>query len=187
MISGKSHRLAAELLAFWVLLVAPPAFGAAIHPLILEQVAGAGEAEFVIVLEEQADLGSVSALRTKAERGRAVFESLTEVAWRTQAPLIAELEARDLPHQPYWIANMIWVRGDLEAVELLSARTDVRRLDANPGVRLDVRPDSAAAAPTGIEWAFSRCLPTRSGPWAIPVPGLSWPAKTRVTSGITRP
>ncbi len=63
-------------MAFWLLQVAAPAFGAEIHPLILEEVT-AGEAEFVIVLEEQADLGSICALRTKADRGRAVCESLT--------------------------------------------------------------------------------------------------------------
>ena len=141
-----------------------PAFGAEIHPLILEQVV-AGEAEFVIVLEEQADLGSVSALRTKVERGRAVFESLTEVASRTQAPLIAELQARGLPHRSYWIANMIWVRGDLEAVELFSARADVRRLDANPHVRLDLRRSGAPAAPTAIEWSLEQVLADQV--WAL--------------------
>ena len=130
-----------------------------VHPRILQEVAR-GQVEFMIVLEEQSDLGPVAALRTKQERGQAVFDLLTEVASQTQAPLITELEARDLEYRSFWIANMIWVRGDLDAVESFAARADVRRLDANPAVRRDlpisVVETGVPLAPAAIEWGIQQ-------------------------------
>jgi subtilisin family serine protease len=160
--SSSARRFGAGFLACGLLHTGATA--GEVHPLVREEAA-AGQAEFLVILDEQADLGSVAALRSKSERGRAVFDSLTEVASRTQAPLIAELEARGLSYRPYWIANMIWVRGDLEAAEMLAARSDVRRLDANPWLPLDRRPANVAAAPAAIEWGIQQILADQV--WAL--------------------
>ena len=81
-----------------------------VHRLVLEEMTR-GPVEFVVFFAEQADLSEASQRRTKHERGRFVFETLREVARRSQAPTLAELQARGLEYRSFWIANMIWVRG----------------------------------------------------------------------------
>ncbi len=126
-----------------------------VHPLVLEQASEA-PTEFLVFLGEQADLSSVAELRSKHERGAKVLEILTEVASRTQAPLIDLLQARGLEYRPFWIANMIWVRGDISDVAVLAERERVLRVDANPSIQMEepsphAGPDGAAS-PTSIEW-----------------------------------
>ncbi len=115
-----------------------------VDPWVLDQVALSGETEFLVVLERQADLSAARTLGTKAEKGRFVFERLTSIARATQGPLLEELESRGLEHRPYWIANMIWVRGGEEALVGLAGRGDVARIHANPSVRF-VAPKVTAA------------------------------------------
>jgi len=130
-----------------------------VHPLVVERATADGESEFLIFLDVQADLAPVAGLRTKDERGRRVFELLTDAASRTQGPLIAWLEERGIPHRPFWIVNMIWARADLAAVAEIAARTDVRRLDANPRIRVDAPTpvdEQGSAVPRSIEWGVSK-------------------------------
>ena len=105
-----------------------------IDPWIVERLAEKGESEFLVFLGEQADLSGAAVLKTKAEKGRFVFDRLTAVAQRTQADVVAEVQSRGLEYRRFWIANMVWVRGDAAVVEALAARPDVKRLFANPHV-----------------------------------------------------
>jgi subtilisin family serine protease len=118
--------------------------------------AASGETEFLIYLSEQADLSAAATLPTKLEKGRYVYEELTRVAQRTQGPLISVLQSSGAEYRPYWVANMIWARGDERLVQVLAARPDVARLHANPRVHLD-EPVSAPSgfsmlAPDAVEW-----------------------------------
>ena len=94
-----------------------------------------GDTEFLVVLSGQADLSAAEALATKAEKGAFVYRALTAAAQRSQAPVLAALDARGVEVQPFWIVNMIWVRGDLATVEAMARRSDVSRIHANPRVR----------------------------------------------------
>ncbi|MDX2436498.1 MAG: S8 family serine peptidase [Acidobacteriota bacterium] len=109
---------------------------AKIDPWVLDRLATTGEAEFLVILAEQADLGGIDALRTKREKGRFVLDRLRKVADRTQPAVVAEIQARGLDYRRFWVANMVWVRADAAAVAALAARDDVRRLSANPSVAL---------------------------------------------------
>lgn len=136
-----------------------------VHPLVLGQAAE-GPVEFVIVLDEQGDLRPVHGLRTRQERGPRVHAILTEVAGRTQAPLIALLEAQGLDYRPYWIANLIWVRGDIDAVATFASRNDVARLDANPRVGFAQPALSSGPLATGsLEWGLTKIMADQV--WAL--------------------
>jgi serine protease AprX len=117
--------------------------------------AAAGETEFIVFLSEQADLSGAAGLRTKEEKGAFVYQRLTETAQRTQPSVLATLDRLGAEHRAYWVANMIWVRGDAMAVEALARRPDVAHLYANPYVRMALpEPQADAAQPqtvTGIE------------------------------------
>ena len=114
------------------------------------------EQELLIVLAQQADLSAARDFPTRAEKGRYVFERLTETARRSQGPLLADLAKRGLPYQSFWIRNMVLVRGRGELVEPLARRPDVARIEANPRVPLrlpvpEVRAPSSGQAAEGVD------------------------------------
>lgn len=134
-----------------------PDWQAAVDGWILEMVAEEGEVEFLVFLEEQADLSAAATIGDKAARGAYVMQALMAVAERTQPAVMAELERLNVAYRPYWIANMIWVRGDLEAVERLAVRSDVAHLYANPRVQMALPPvERAPLATAGVEPNVSR-------------------------------
>jgi len=131
------YRISLILILISLLTAAPAsAWQAKVDPWVL-QTAETGETEFLVYLSEQADLSGVMTLPTKAEKGAYVYRTLSETAARSQAPLIAALKAMGVDYRPYWIANMIWVRGDEAALQSLALRADVAHLYANPSVQLE--------------------------------------------------
>src|ERR1039458_8035823 len=116
--------------------------------------------EFLVILSEQADLRGATALKTKDAKGRYVFERLTEWAQRTQQPLLKTLQEKKLEYQPFWVANMIYVRGDLPAIQSLAQRPDTARIVANPAVRVPDLPvlpaPRLANAANSVEWNLSQ-------------------------------
>lgn len=128
-----------------------------IAPWVLAHTADGAEAEFLVVLAEQANLSDAARLQTKAEKGRYVYETLWRTARNSQAPLLAWLTAHGVEHRAYYIVNLIWVKGDADLVQALAARPDVARIEGNPRIQ-NVLPQPArpldallAAAPTAIE------------------------------------
>lgn len=99
--------------------------------------AATGESEFIVLLSEQADLSAAENLKTKLEKGEFVYHQLTEVANRTQGPLVELLTSMEAQYRSFWIANMIWVRGDLSVLSTMAKRNEVAQIYANPQVRLE--------------------------------------------------
>ena len=97
-----------------------------------------GETEFLVFMQEQADLSGAARLKTQAARGQYVFEQLSQTAQRSQAPLLQRLETAGIPHRSYWITNLVWVRGDAALVQELARRPDVGHIYANPQVQIEL-------------------------------------------------
>ncbi|HJT80546.1 MAG TPA: S8 family serine peptidase, partial [Chthoniobacterales bacterium] len=112
-----------------------------VAPWVVEHTAGGGEAEFLIVLADQADLSGAAALPTKDEKGRYVRETLWNKAQATQGPLLEWLRARNIPHRPYYIVNLIWAKGTTDLVQQLANRADVLRIEGNPRI-LNIAPSA---------------------------------------------
>ena len=130
-----------------------------VDPLVLVGASG-GSVEFLVYLSEQADLRGAQALNTKLEKGTYVYQTLTRLAQRTQSPVIRELQSRGVEYRAYWIANMIWVRGDLGTVQLMAVRDDVSHIFSNPVVHLDEPVRSSlndqVNSPEGVEWNITK-------------------------------
>lgn len=131
---------------------------AKVDPWVLSS-AGAGKIEFLVFLEQQADLSGAEELDSKSQKGAYVFDQLGKTAGQTQQALLALLESRGLQHRSFWIANMILVKADLQFIQILAERDDVAHIYANPQVRLDVQPiepdqDATAnlEAEQSVEW-----------------------------------
>src|SRR6266404_8278632 len=82
-----------------------------IAPWVLQHTGGGNQAEFLVVLRDQADLRGAQALATKQQKGRYVRDALWHKAEATQGPLLTWLRQRNIEHRSYYIVNLIWVRG----------------------------------------------------------------------------
>ena len=148
-----------------------------IDPWVLDQLVlqPSGESEFLIVLAEQADLSGAARLTTKLAKGEYVFEKLQETASRTQGSLLDELARAGVVHRPFWIANLVWAKGDAGVIASIASREDVAGIAANPqvaerglppeeGVGEDL-PPLPPESPDTVEWNIA--LANAPAVWAL--------------------
>src|SRR5438552_7191753 len=120
-----------------------------IAPWVMEHTANGQQAEFFVVLADQADLGGASALPTKTEKGRYVYDALWSKSQATQGPILQWLGERGLEHRSFYIVNAILVKGSREIAEALAARQDVARVEGNPHIQNSLpHPGPAVEAPS---------------------------------------
>lgn len=109
-----------------------------IAPWVIDHTATGQQAEFFVVLGDQADVSGAASLPTKAEKGRFVYQTLLEKAQRTQEPSLEWLRERNIEHRSFYIVNAILVKGDRQLAETLAARPDVARVTGNPHIHNDL-------------------------------------------------
>ena len=120
-----------------------------IAPWVVEHTANGQQAEFMVVLADQADLKAAATMRTKTEKGRYVHDTLRNKRQTTQSPILRWLSQRGLEHRSFYIVNAVLVKGTREIAEALAARPDVARVEGNPQVHIDLpQPVSTAEAPS---------------------------------------
>jgi len=105
---------------------------------VIDHTANGQDAEFFVVLADQADLSGAASLPTKAEKGRFVYQTLLEKAQSTQEPILQWLRDRNIEYRSFYIVNAILVKGDRQLAETLAARPDVSRVTGNPHVHNDL-------------------------------------------------
>jgi len=110
----------------------PKSVLAKIDPWVLDETAAKGQAEFLVVLADQADFSGAERLRTKEEKGSYVYRTLYDKAQATQKPLLNWLKTNSIEHRSFYIVNMILVKGNLDVALTLAARPDVGRIAGNP-------------------------------------------------------
>lgn len=133
-----------------------------IAPQVLRTTERNAETEFLVLLNEQADLSGAAQQSTRLARIQYVRDQLMAVASRTQGPLVAQLQAQGRPHRGFYIANAIWVKGNRDTVMQMAAQASVARIEANPSVRAipepelrDPQVDRAPSVALGVETNIS--------------------------------
>lgn len=119
--------------------------------------AEAGDADFIIFLEEQADLSEARAKSGRVEKGAYVYRTLSALAAGTQAPIIDELEKAGVQYRSFWVANMIAVRGSSALIEKLARRDDVKGIytDRKISMKQPIRAEEVEEARdkgAAVEW-----------------------------------
>ncbi|MFN2469087.1 MAG: S8 family serine peptidase [Gaiellaceae bacterium] len=99
---------------------------AKVDPAVLKQAAS-GQTQFIIYLNRKADLSRAYELGPDA-KGHFVYEELRATAAASQAPVIAELQRRGLPHRSFWVSNFVLTTGGPADVEAFASRSDVKRI-----------------------------------------------------------
>jgi serine protease AprX len=127
-----------------------------VSPALLAEASVEGVSEFILYLDEQADLRELGPHQARVERGALAVERLRAVAADAQADILASLAARGIEHRSFWVANLIWVRGDLNLALELAASTRVARVLPNTRVKME-RPmvKATSLGPSGIEDSIS--------------------------------
>ncbi len=178
------RRLSPLLLAFFLMM---PVVTSVVTTSVVSPSSSSGETEFLVFLSQQADLSRAASLPTRSTRAAYVVQQLRALAERTQAPLLAELQQRNAVYRSYWIANLIWVRGDASLQQFLASRPEVAHIYANPSIQLAFPPASASPSgkpsltnglspfsllpslPQGIEWNIQKV--NAPAVWAAGVTG----------------
>ncbi len=117
-----------------------------------------GTARFIVYMAEQANLDKAFSIKDRSERGWYVLNTLREVAQRTQAGLLADLERAGVEYEPFYIVNAVTVRGDANLVESIIARPEVAyigpdvTIPAPEPVGEPVAPESLDA----VEWNIAK-------------------------------
>jgi subtilisin family serine protease len=132
------------------------AFHQKIAPWVMEHTVNGQQAEFFVVLADQADLSPAANLPTKTEKGRFVYQTLLDKAQTTQGPILQLLQDRNIEHQSFYIVNAILVKGDRQLAEMLAARPDVAHVTGNPIIHNDLPQrgpieESQPGAPATVE------------------------------------
>ena len=134
----------------------PSATANKIEPWVIEHTANGQQAELMVVLVDQADLGPAAALATKNEKSRYVHDALWSKSQATQGPILQWLRERGLEHRSFHIVNAILVKGSREIAEALAARPDVARVEGNPQIQ-NVLPQPIPAVETPSQPETPKC------------------------------
>jgi serine protease AprX len=127
-----------------------PAPAQKIAPWVMEHTANGQQAEFFVVLADQADLGPAANLPTKTEKGRFVYQTLLDKAQSTQDSILQWLRERNIEHRSFFSVNAILVKGSREVADALAARPDVARVEGNPIIHNNLpQPGPVEQAPPG--------------------------------------
>ena len=112
----------------------PPSAAQKIAPWVMEHTANGQQAEFFVVLADQANLRLADSLQPKIERGRYVYNTLLNKSKTTQDPILRWLRERGIEHRSFYIVNAILVKSTRDVAEALATRPDVARIEGNPRI-----------------------------------------------------
>src|SRR5262245_46565499 len=126
---------------------------------VIAKTADGADAEFLVILKDQADFSNAASLATKEEKGRFVFETLRAKTRISQASLIDFLKQRNVEYRTFFVINAILVKGSRDLVNEIAARNDVDRVVGNPVIpgMMPVQPEESETAnlsmgdPAGVE------------------------------------
>jgi subtilisin family serine protease len=144
--------------------VDPAARGALFADLLLK-----GEASFLIILDQQADLRAAAGIPDKLGKGRIVLGALREVAAQTQPDLIDALRARGASVRPFVIVNAIGATGNLNSLVAAAEFAHTARIVADAPFQADLpspqlppppssfipHPSLSILQPSSVEWGVN--------------------------------
>jgi subtilisin family serine protease len=129
---------------------------------IFSDIAVDGAADFVVVLNSQADVSFAYGIQDWNARGKAVYDRLSSHANMTQTSLRNFLSKQGVDYQPMYIINAIIVHsGTTALVNELAARPDVLQLVANHKIAVEDQSTSylesllkPVTVPAAVEWGI---------------------------------
>ena len=128
-----------------------------ISPALSAQAAiGTTNLDFIIILNNQADLSAAATKADKISKGTYVLSALQATAAQTQAGLIDYLNQESMSYQTFYVVNAIKTVGNADQLMSIAQFPIVKKIIANSPYRLEVPTEVAASqlTPTEIEWGI---------------------------------
>ncbi len=107
---------------------------------LLEQISTGEEPDFLIVMQQQADVRPAAQYKHKADKGQFVYETCTTLAEATQGRVRQLLTEAHAPMRTHWIINAVWGQGNMDLMEELAKLPEVARISNNPVVHREELP-----------------------------------------------
>lgn len=122
-----------------------------IAPWVIQHTANGQQAEFFVVLADQADLSGSAAWETKVQKGRYVYEELRSKSQVTQWPVLQWLRERGIKHHSFYVVNAVLVKASREVADALASRQDVARIEGNPHIQNSLPEPDAFAVSSSLQ------------------------------------
>lgn len=129
-----------------------------VAPSLLNQSSEAS-VPFLVLLTQQANIAPARHLHSKNEKGKFVFNSLRELATKTQTGVINEIRKTNATYQSIFIINAVKVEGNYELIRSLASRPDVAKIVSDPLMRYEEPMDWKRDVDdnrTVIEWGIEK-------------------------------
>ncbi len=128
-----------------------------ISPALSTQVVnGTTNLDFIIILNNQADLSAAATKTDKVSKGTYVLSELQATATQTQAALVDYLNQESMPYQTFYVVNAIKAIGNADQLMSIAQFPMVKKIIANSPYRLEDPTEIATSqlTPTEIEWGI---------------------------------
>ncbi|MBK7872064.1 MAG: S8 family serine peptidase [Saprospiraceae bacterium] len=116
--------------------------------------------DFIVVMQEQADVSVAKNLKTKEEKGRFVFNTLEKFSQRSQKPILDLLTNAKASFHAFYLVNAIYTKGDAKLIEKLASRDDVKHIATNPIAQMQMPVDFQSVHDVelrqGVEWGIQK-------------------------------
>lgn len=137
------------------------AFATKADPWVRDELNAKASADALVVVDLPPDLSAASHISDRVEKIRFVVDTLKRAAEASQAPLKQWLDERGIAYRSFWITNMVQVRADAQTFRELAQRDDVKRIVANPEVRVPISPPLKGSAhyrkaTAAVEWGVAK-------------------------------
>lgn len=124
---------------------------------LLRQLATRDEVTFWVALKAEADVSSAHRAKGKAAKARAVLETKSAFARKSQAGVIELARKAGATYTSFWIANTVQITGDKALAEKIAARADVAAIEADDPVTIpDPLPGTTEPEVDAVEWNLDR-------------------------------
>ena len=127
-----------------------------VDPVLLEK-SGQDAVEFIVMMDEQADVSEARLLNTKSERAHFVFNTLNALATNTQVEARQVLDQAGATYRSFYIVNAIWTKGDIDLIQQLAELESVSALIENPLFKQsEIREEAPnmERGPETVEWGI---------------------------------
>ncbi len=126
-----------------------------VSPVLLEKASQSGNVDFMLMLNQKADISAAKQFSTKDEKAWYVYTQLKNTAEASQVGIISLLNEKRVSYRAFYIINAVQVVGDLDLIRTLAERSDVAKIMDNPTMKLNAIAEQDFASPRtpeAVEW-----------------------------------
>ena len=130
-------RLFALSLFSFLISLSVTAQSSKIDPSLLGNTNHQNQLDYIVLLNSQADLTAVSAVKGKNRKGSMAYSLLKKNSDDAQLALVNWLRQRHIEYTPFFVVNGIQVRSDYATLIALADRKEVQKILPNFTIKLD--------------------------------------------------